>query len=63
MTGEDYRELRDELHFTQLELANALGIYPSTVARRERFGVISAEAEVAIRSLVPAKRTVRTGEG
>ncbi len=57
MTGEEYRDLRDELHYTQLELANALGIYPSTVARREKSGAIDSEAEMAIRSLVAAKET------
>ena len=61
MTGEEYRQLRDDLNFTQLELANVLGIYPSTVARREKYGVIDSEAEMAIRSLVAAKDTAQTG--
>ncbi|MDK1102514.1 MAG: helix-turn-helix transcriptional regulator [Actinomycetota bacterium] len=61
MTGEEYRQLRDDLNFTQLELAKALDIYPSTVARRERYGVIGSEAEMAIRSLVAAKDTAQTG--
>ena len=61
MTGDEYRDLRDELHFTQLDLANALGVYPSTVARRERFGVIDSEAEMAIRSLVAAQETAQPG--
>ena len=61
MTGQEYREIRDELDLTQLQLANALGIYPSTVARREKSDEIDSEAEMAIRSLVAAKDTAQTG--
>ena len=61
MTGEEYRQLRDDLNFTQLELAKALDIYPSTVARREKSDEIDSEAEMAIQSLVAAKDTAQTG--
>lgn len=61
MTGEEYRELRVELDLTQLQLANALGIDPSTVARREKSGAIDSETEMAIRSLVDAKETAQSG--
>lgn len=63
MTGKEYRALRDQLDFTQLQLANALGVYPSTVARRERSDVIDSEAEMAIRSLVPAEEAAAPGDG
>ena len=56
MTGKAYRELRAELDLTQLQLAIALGIDPSTVARREKSDAIDSEAEMAIRSLVAAKK-------
>jgi transcriptional regulator with XRE-family HTH domain len=65
MTGEEYRELRKELGLTQLQLANKFDIYPSTVARREMKtrGPISIEAEMAIRSLVPAEEAAAPGDG
>lgn len=61
MTGNEYRELRAELDLTQLQLAIALGIDPSTVARREKSDAIDSEAEMAIRSLVAAKETAQAG--
>ena len=52
MTRHQYRELRRQVG-TQAEAAQALGVQPVTVSRRER-GVraISREAELALRYLV-----------
>ncbi len=64
MTGDEYRELRQEIGLTQLQLANALDIDPSTVARREKSDEIVTEAEIAIRSLRDFKtETAPTGAG
>lgn len=51
MTGGEYRELRKRLG-TQAQVAAALGIARSTVARREAGRLrISIEAEMAIKGL------------
>ena len=64
MTGEEYKQLRDQLGLTQARLANELNIDQSTVARRESSASpIDTEAEIAIRSLVAAKETAQTGAG
>ena len=53
MTGEEYKQLRDQLGLTQARLANELNIDQSTVARRENSASpIDTEAEIAIRSLL-----------
>ena len=53
MTGEEYKQLRDQLGLTQARLANELNIDQSTVARRENSASpIDTEAELAIRSLL-----------
>ena len=55
MTGEEYKQLRDQLGLTQARLANELNIDQSTVARRENSASpIDTEAEMSIRSLVAA---------
>lgn len=64
MTGDEYRRLRDELRFTQAQLANALDIDQSTVARRENSASpIDTEAEIAIRSLRQTAEAEPTGAG
>ena len=53
MTGADYAKLRNELRLTQVELAAAVGVSPSTVAAREQQPekAVSSEAVAAIRLL------------
>ncbi len=51
MTGKDYRALRIGHGLTQLQLANLLGVAPSTIARREASEELPAEQEIAIRAV------------
>ena len=62
MTGDEYKQLRDDLKLTQSQLAYLLNIDQSTVARRENSSSpIDTEAEISIRSLVPSKETAQPG--
>lgn len=52
MTGEQYKEHREQMGLTQASLAQCLGIARETVVRREAPGsLVSREAQIAIRSL------------
>jgi transcriptional regulator with XRE-family HTH domain len=56
MTGKAYRAIRHKLGLSQRELAEAVGVTPNTVARRERDErAIGPEAEAAIRDLLRRK--------
>lgn len=53
MTANEYKSHRERLALTQAELAGLLGVTRETVSRREAGGNITAEAALAIRSLLP----------
>lgn len=66
MTGTEYAVMRDDiLDLTQVELAAAVGVSPSTIASREQQPDkdVPTEAEMAIRSLLPAEEAAQAGEG
>lgn len=48
MTGQEYRAIRIGQELTQLQLANLLGVDPSTVQRREGAETIPREQELAL---------------
>ena len=55
MTGEQYKEIRRQLGFSQVALADRLGIARETVTRRElETQPITKEADFAIRYLLSA---------
>jgi DNA-binding XRE family transcriptional regulator len=60
MNPEQYKEIRETLDLTQGRLAAALGVTRKTISSRET-GVsrISTEAELAIRALLPARKTAK----
>ena len=53
MTGREYAELRKSLGLTQVELAAAVGVAPSTVSAREQHPDLDIpnEARLAIESV------------
>ena len=61
MTGREYAELRKSLGLTQVELAAAVGVAPSTVSAREQQPDkdIPDEAKLAIESVAVDVRADR----
>ena len=57
MTPATYRTVRNAIGLSQLRLARALGVHPTTISKRER-GVltITQEAELAILSLLKEEK-------
>jgi DNA-binding XRE family transcriptional regulator len=51
MTSDKYKKIRRTLGLTQVQLAEKLDVTPMTIKRRENGGLITREAELAIRSL------------
>jgi DNA-binding XRE family transcriptional regulator len=65
MTGKEYAVMRDDvLDLTQVELAAAVGVSPSTIAAREQQPDkdVSSEAEMAIISIAGDRRRQYEGE-
>ena len=57
MDGDDYRTLREELGWTQAQLAATLEVSREVVSRREKpTAIIKKEAELALRGLVMWQR-------
>lgn len=48
MTGQEYRDLREQKGLTRLQLANLLEVDPSTIQRREALDEVPKENELAI---------------
>ena len=60
MTGKQYKQHREQMGLTQASLAQCLGIARETVVRREASeGLVSREAQIAIRSLWLASSSAR----
>lgn len=60
MTGLEYKELRQSADMTQLQVAIALEVDPSTIQRREREGV-PFEQELALRAVIEQREAAATG--
>ena len=61
MSAADYKTLRESMKKTPAELAEALGVEPNVVSRRELGEIpVSKEAEIAIRQVAGGARRRRS---
>ena len=62
MTGVEIRALREKLGWTQVALADALGLTSNTVARWERGEMAISEPTARLLQKIAAEQRSRTGE-
>lgn len=62
MTGREIRVLRQQLGWTQVALADAVGVTSNTVARWERGEMAISEPTVRLLKKIAAERQVRLKE-
>jgi transcriptional regulator with XRE-family HTH domain len=63
MTGKEIRALRQQLGWTQVSLADAVGVTSNTVARWERGEMAISEPTVRLLKKIAAERQVMLKEG